>query len=152
MRRLEANHTKPLELLQGSSHPCCNSRSSPTYPSPLEKKHESPATSRGASFPPHGSRGGILSLRGRERIPGFPLATQEETLSTGKARGTPGSCHHSQSPPDISVHSRETCFPCTASTFKTRIDSHHGGTWDSPVEKPRGKASWESLEVKPLIP
>ena len=64
-------------------------------------------------------------------------------------RGTPGSCHHSQSTPDISVHSRETCFPCTASTFKPRIDSHHGGTWDSPVGKPRGKASWESLVGKP---
>ena len=36
------------------------------------------------------------------------------------------------------------CFPCTASTFKPRIDSHHGGTCDSPVGKPRGKASWES--------
>ena len=57
------------------------------------------------------------------------------------ARGTPGSCHHSQSPPDVSVHSRETCFPCTASTFKPRNDSHHGGTWDSPVGKPRGKAT-----------
>ena len=51
---------------------------------------------------------------------------------------------HSQSPPDVSVHSRETCFPCTASTFKPRIDSHHGGTRDSPVRKSRGKASWES--------
>ena len=71
-----------------------------------------------------------------------------EALSTGKARGTPGSCHHSQSPPDDSVHSRETCFPCTASNFKPRIDSQHGGTWDNPVgkprEKPRGKASRES--------
>ena len=65
-------------------------------------------------------------------------------LSTGKVRGTPGSCHHSQSPPDISVHSRETCFPCTTSTFKPRIDSHYGDTWDSPVGKPRGKASRES--------
>ena len=46
--------------------------------------------------------------------------------------------------PDVSVHSRETCFPCTASTFKPRIDSHHGGTWDTPVGKPRGKASRES--------
>ena len=44
---------------------------------------------------------------------------------------------------------RETCFPCTASTFKPRIDSHHGGTWDSPVGKPRGKAPWESLVGKP---
>ena len=51
---------------------------------------------------------------------------------------------HSKSPPDVSVHSRETCFHCTASTFKPRIDSHHGGTWDSPVGKPRGKASRES--------
>ena len=54
------------------------------------------------------------------------------------------SCHHSQSPPDVSVHSRETCFPCTASIFKPRIDSHLGGTWDSPVGKPPGKASRES--------
>ena len=67
-------------------------------------------------------------------------------------QGTPGCCHHSQCPPDVSVHSRETCFPCTASTFKVSIDSHHGGTWDSPVGKPRGKASWESLEGKPQIP
>ena len=108
-----------------------------------------PPTSRGAPFPPPSSRGGILSLRGGERIPRVPVASQEETLSTGKARGTPESCHHSQSPPDVSVHSRETCFPCTASIFKPRIDSHHGGTWDSPVGKPRGKASWESLEGKP---
>ena len=56
------------------------------------------------------------------------------------------------SPPDDSVHSRETCFPCTASTFRPRIDTHHGGTWDSPVRKPRGNASWESLEGKPQIP
>ena len=54
--------------------------------------------------------------------------------------------------PYVSVHSRETCFPCTASTFKPRIDPHHGGTWDSPVGKPHGKASWESLEGKPQIP
>ena len=106
-------------------------------------------TSREAPFQPPSSRVGILSLRGRDRIPGGSFPSQEEALSTKKARGTPGSFHHSQSPPDVSVHSRETCFPCTASTFKTRIDSHHVGTWDSPVGKPRGKASWESLVGKP---
>ena len=111
-----------------------------------------PPTSRGAPFPPPSSRGGILSLRGLERIPGVPVASQEKALSTGKARGTPGSCHHSQSSPDVSVHSKESCFPCTASTFKPRIDSHHGGAWDSPMGKPRGKALWESLEGKPQIP
>ena len=103
-----------------------------------------PPTSRGAPFPPPSSRGGILSLRGHERISGVPVASQEESLCTGKARGTPGSCHHSQGPPDVSVHSRETCFPCTASTFKPRIHAYHGGTWDSPVGKTRGKASRES--------
>ena len=103
-----------------------------------------PPTSRGAPFPPHSSRVGILSLRGGERIPRVPVASLVEALSTGKARVTPGSCHHSQSPPDVSVHSRETCFPCTASTFKPSMDSHHGDTWDNPVGKPRGKASRES--------
>ena len=111
-----------------------------------------PPTSRGPPFPPHSSRGGILSLPGRERIPGVPVASQEEALSTGKARGTPGSCHHSERPPNFSVHSRETCFPFTDSTLKPRIDSHHGGTWDSPVGKRRGKDSCESLEGKPQIP
>ena len=111
-----------------------------------------PPTSRGAPCPPPSSRGGILSLPGRSRIPGVPFESQEEVLGTGKVRGTPGSCHHCQSPPDVAVHSRETCFPCTASTFKPRIDSHHGGTWDSPVGKTRGKAPWESLEGKPQIP
>ena len=111
-----------------------------------------PPTSRRALFPPPSSRGGIFSLRGRERIPGVPVASQEEALSTGKVRVTPGSCHHSHSPPDVSVYSREICFPCTASTFKPRIDSHHGATWESPVGKPRAKASWESLERKSQIP
>ena len=87
-----------------------------------------PPTCRADPFPPHWTRGGILSLRRGERIPRVPVASQEEALSTGKARGTPGSCHHFQSPPDVSVHFREICFPCTASNFKPRIDSHHGGT------------------------
>ena len=130
----------------GPSHPYCNSRSSLTYPSPLERKHESSAHIQRSPVSYSGSRELILSLRGRERIPGLPVASQEEALSTGKARGTPGSCHHSQSPSDVSVHSRENFFPCTASTFKPRIDSHHGGTWDSLVGKTRGKASCKNLD------
>ena len=61
-----------------------------------------------------------------------------------KVRGTLESCRHSKCPSDVTVHSRGTCFPCTAWTFKTRIDAHHCGTWDSPVGKPRGTASRES--------
>ena len=110
-----------------------------------------PPTSRGAPFPLSSSRGGILSLRGRERIPGVPVAYLEDALSTGKARGTPGSCHHFQSPPYVSVQSRETCFPCTAPTFKLRIDSHNGGTWDSPLGKPRGKATDALIHAKGTV-
>ena len=60
-----------------------------------------PPTFRGAPFTPPSSRGGILSLPGRSRIPCVPVASQEEALSTGKARGTTGSCHYSQTPPDV---------------------------------------------------
>ena len=88
--------------------------------------------------------GSFPCVVGKE-FPRFPTHLKRRRSQQGKARGTQGSCHHSQSPPDVSVHSRETCFPCTASTFKLRIDSHHGGTWDRPVGKPGGKASWESL-------
>ena len=109
-----------------------------------------PPTSRRDPFLPPSSRAGILSLRVRGRIPGVPVASQEETFSTGKARGTPGSCHHSQSPPDVSVHSRETCFPCTASTFKRRsthtMVARGTALWESLVGKPQGKAT------DPLIP
>ena len=81
----------------------------------------------------------------------FPaiLSHPKRSALHGKGERNPRVVPHSQSPPDVSVHSRETYFPCTASTFKLRIDPHHGGTWDIPVGKPRGKASWESLMGKP---
>ena len=96
-------------------------------------QHESPAHIQRSPFPPRSPRCGILSLRSQERIPGVPVASQVEALSTGNARGTPESCHHSKSPLDVSVHSRGTCFPCTASTFTPRFDSHLGSMWDSPL-------------------
>ena len=111
-----------------------------------------PRTSRGAPFPPPSSRGGILYLRGRERIPDVSDASQEEARCTGKARGTHGSCHHSKSPPDVSVHSRGSCFPCTASTFTLRIDSHLVARvttlWESLVGKPPGKATDPLIHAK----
>ena len=57
-----------------------------------------------------------------------------------KGERNPGSCHHSQSQPDVSVHFRETYFPCTAST------SRRGLTHTTVV---RGTALWESLVGKP---
>ena len=102
-----------------------------------------PPTYRGAPFPPPSLRGGILLLRGRERIPGVSVASKRRR-SHRKGERNSRVVPNAQSPPDVSVHSRETCFPCTASTFKPRIVSHNGGTWDSPVGKPSGKASSES--------
>ena len=32
--------------------------------------------------------------------------------------------------------------------FMPRMDSHHGGTWDSPVGKPRGKATDPLIHAK----
>ena len=115
-----------------------------------------PPTSRGAPFPPPSLRGGILSLRGRDRIPGVPFASQEEALSTGKARGTPGSCHHSQSPPEAQSITGKPVFPALprlSSRGSTHTTVARGtALCESLVGKPRGKASWESLEGKPQIP
>ena len=137
---------------KGPSHPCCNSRSSPTYTSPLDRKNESSTHIQRSPVSPS-------ELKRRDPFPAWSgkIFRHSRRISRGGALQKNGERNsrvvpHSQSPPDGSVHSRETCFPSTASTFKPRIDSHHGGTWDSPVEKPRGKASWEILEVKPLIP
>ena len=137
-----------MELPRGRSHPCCNSRSSPTYPSPLERKHESPA---------HIQRSPVSAYEPERRDP-FPAwsgknSRRSHRISRGGALHRNGERNsrvvpQSQSPPDVSVHSRETFFPCTASTFKPRIDSHHGGTWDSPVGTPRGKAPDPLIQAK----
>ena len=115
-----------------------------------------PPTSRGAPFPLHSSRGGIHFLCGRERIPGDPVASQVEALTTGKARGTPGSCHYSQSPPDAQSITGKPVFPALP-RLSSRGSTHTTvvrGTaqWENVEGKPRGKASWESLQGKPQIP
>ena len=54
------------------------------------------------------------------------------------------SCHHSQSPPDVSVHSRETCFPGLP---RLKAEDRLTQRWH--VGQPCRKASWESLVGKP---
>ena len=111
-----------------------------------------PPKSRGATFPPPNSRGLILSLSGGERIRGVPVASQEEALSRGKARGTPASCHHCQSPPDVSVHSREPGFPALP-RLSSRVSTHttvarRAALWESLVGKPRGKSTDPLIHAK----
>ena len=104
-------------------------------------------TSRGAPFPPPSSRGGILSLRGRERIPGLPVASQVEALSTGKARGTPGSCHIPRVPQMSHSIPGKPVFPALpplSSRGSTHTTVARGtALWESLVGRPRGKASRE---------
>ena len=148
MRRLEANHTEPLELPKGPSHPCCNSRRSPAYPSRLERKHESPAhiqrcpvsassLERRDPFPARMgknsrcsrriSRGGALHRKGKRTsrvVPPFPESPR---------------C---LSPFQGNLYSRH----CLDFQAEDRLTSQ----WH--VVQPCGKASWESLEGKPQIP
>ena len=107
-----------------------------------------PPTSRGAPFLPPSSKGLILSLRGRERIPGVPVASQDESLSTGKARGPPGSCHHSRVPQMSQSIPGKPVFPALlrlSSRGSTHTTVSRGtALWESLVGKPTGKASRES--------
>ena len=76
--------------------------------------------------------------------PGVPVASQEEALSTGKARGTPVSCHHSQSPQMSQSIQWKPVFPaCIDFQAEDRLTPR----WH--VGQPCGKASWESLVGKP---
>ena len=120
----------------------------PTYPSPLERNHESTSLIQRSAVSASYLERRDLSLRGRERIPGVPVASQEEALSRGKARGTPGSCHHSQNPPNVSVHLGKPVFPALP-RLSSRGSTHttvarRTALWESLVGKPRGKASRES--------
>ena len=84
-------------------------------------------------------------MRVRERIPGAPVAFQEEALSTGKARGTPGPCHHSQRPQKSQSIPGKPVFPAlprllsrgSTHTTVARVTA----LWESLVGKPLGKAS-----------
>ena len=100
-------------------------------------------TSRGAPCLPASSRGGILSLRGRERIPGVPVASQVEAHSTGKARGTPGLCHSPRVPQMSQYIPGKPVFPALP-----RLSSR--GSTHTTVA--RGTALCESVVGKPLIP
>ena len=140
----------------GPSHPCCNSRSSPTYPSPLERKRESPAHIQRSPVFASCSIGGILSLRGRERIPRIPVASQEEALSTGKARGTSGSCHNPRVPQMSQSIPGKTVFP-PLPRLSSRGSTHTTvarGTalwerqWERLLGKPQGKAPDRLIHAK----
>ena len=153
----------PWELLGGLSgflFPRCRGLRS-CVESVLEPEHSSPVLTwilgyfwslpRGVSPRLEWGHARALSSRAVAAV-SLPVASQEEALSIGKTRGTPGSSLHSQSPPDVSVHSRDTCFP--ALPRLSRRGSTHTkvarGTalWESLVGKPRGKATDPFIHAK----
>ena len=115
-----------------------------------------PPTSRGAPFPPPSSRGGIQSLGGRGRITGVPVASQEEALSTGKTRGTPGSGPIPRVPLISQAIAGKPVFPALPRlsredrlTPRWHVGQPCGeASWDSPVGKPRGKAPDPLIHAK----
>ena len=87
-------------------------------------------------------------MRGRERIPGVLVASQEEALSTGRREELPGLAtiprvpQMSKSIPGNSVFPR---LPRLSSRGSTHTTVARGtALWASLVGKPRGKASRES--------
>ncbi|KAI4551937.1 hypothetical protein MJG53_000282 [Ovis ammon polii x Ovis aries] len=108
---------------------------------------------RGIPKGPRGTRMGDWPfLRPPERVPESPVgknsrrpvASQEEALSTGKARGTPGSCSPFQeSPRCVSPFQRNRfSLHCLDVQAEDRLPPRvHVG-------QPCGKASWESLVGK----
>ena len=152
MRRLEANNTEPLELPKGPSHPCCNSRSFPTYPSPLERKHVSPA---------HIQRNPVSASYLDRRDP-FPAwsgknSRRSRRISRGGALHRKGERNSRVLPPF--TESTKYLRPFQGNLFSLhclnfQAEDRLTPRWhvEQPVGKPRGKASWESLEGKPQIP
>ena len=137
---------------EGSFTPLLQLKKFPDIPvSTREEARESRQYQEEPRYRPLAREEGSFPCVFGKESPAFPSHLKRRR-SHRKGKRNSRVVQHSQSPPEVSVHSRETCFPCTASTVKPRIDSHNGGTWDSPAGKPRGKASWESLEGKTLIP
>ena len=115
-----------MELPKGPSHPCWNSRSSATFPTPLERKHESSAhiSGKNSRRSRRISRGGALHRKGERNsrvVPPFPESPR--CLSPFQANL-------------FSLH----CLDFQAEDL-------HTPRWH--VGQPCGKPSWESLVGKP---
>ena len=145
MRLLEANHTKPLELPEGPSQPCCNSRSSPIYPSPLERKHVSPA---------HFQRSSVSASSLETRDP-FPAWSGKNSRCS--RRISRGGTLHRKGERNSRVVPPFPEFPRCLSPFQGNLFSLHCLYFQAEdrltqrwhVGQPCGKASWESLLGKP---
>ena len=133
---------------KATSHPCCNSRRSLTYPSPLERKHESPA---------HIQRRPVSAFYLERRDP-FPVLSGKN--SRRSLRISRGGTLHRKGERNSRVVPSFPEYPRYLSPFQVNLFSLHCLDFQAKdrltprwhVGHPCGKASWESLEGKPHIP
>ena len=111
-----------------------------------------PPTSRGAPFPPHSSRGGILSLRGGKEFPVIPShlkrrRSPQERRGELQGRATiPRVPQMSQSIPGKPVF---PALPRRSSRGSIHTMVARGtALWESLVGKPRGKATDPLIHAK----
>ena len=105
-----------------------------------------PPTSRGVPFPPHSSRGGILSLRGRERILAFPSHLKRRRSPQERREEHQGRATIPRDPRILS--------PFQGNRFSLHCLDFQAEDRLAPrlhVGQPCGKASWESLMGKPRV-
>ena len=107
-----------------------------------------PGTFRGAPFLPPSSRGGILSLRGRERIPGVPSHLKRRRSPRERREELQGRATIPRVPQISQSIPRKTVFPALR-PISSRGSTHKmvaRGTalWESLIRKPPGIASRES--------
>ena len=129
----------------GPSHPWCNSRSSPTYPSPLERKHESPADIQ---------RSPVCASYLERRDP-FPAWSGKNSRCS--CRNTSGGSLHRKGERNSRVVPPFPESPRCLSPFLGKLFFLHCLDFQAQdpltqrwhVGQPCGKASWESLLGKP---
>ena len=134
-----------MELPKGPSHPCCNSRKSPTYPSPLERKQESPA---------HIQRSPVSASKFERRDP-FPARSGKNSRCS--RRISRGGAVHRKGERNSSVvlpfpESPKCLRPFQGNQFSLHCVDFQAEDRLTPrwhVGQPCGKASRESLVGKP---
>ena len=142
MRRLETNHTFPLQIRKGPSHPCCTSRCSPTSASTREEERGSRPIQDECHFRLVARNEGSFPCLVWKEFPAFPThlkrrRSQQEKQEEPKGHATiPIVPEMSQSAPE------ERVFPALP-----RL-SRRGSTHTTVA---RGTALWESLVGKPRV-
>ena len=150
MPPLETRTDSSLETPEVPQDPCQHWRGILRFRHRLHTRRSTrvPPTSRGAPFPPPSSRGGMLSLRARERNPAFPShlkrrrSPQERREELQGLATIPCVPQMSQS---ISGKAVFPALPPLSSRGSTHTTVARGiALWESLMGKPREEASRES--------